>query len=77
MSKKERLKISHSVIEWLSQEITEVEHIIKKIKNDASLTEEEREIYDCDDLDYLENKLNELNQRSSFEAKNLKKISLE
>ena len=77
MSKNEKIQLSHSVIEWLSSEITEIEHIIKKLKNTDLLTAEDREIYDSDDLDYLESKLDELNKRSVFEAKNLKRLRLE
>lgn len=76
MSKFEHIKLSHSVIEWLSQEIIEVENIIKKLKNPEMLSQEDKELYHFDDLDYLENKLNELNQRSVFEAKNLKKLKI-
>ena len=76
MSKVEHIKLSHSVIEWLSHETTEVEHIIKKLKNTALLTPEDRELYDCTDLDYLETRLDELNKRSAFEARNLKKLRI-
>jgi cell division protein FtsB len=76
MSKNEKIQLSHSVIEWLSSEITEIEHIIKKLKNTDLLTAEDREIYDSDDLDYLESKLDELNRRSTFEEKNLKMLRL-
>jgi len=76
MSKNEKIQLSHSVIEWLSSEITEIEHIIKKLKNTDLLTAEDREIYDSDDLDYLEMKLEELNQRSVFEEKNLKQLRI-
>ena len=76
MSRNEKIQMSYSVIEWLSTEITEVEHIITKLKNTALLTSEDREIYDCTDLDCLENRLDELNQRSAFEAKNLKKLRM-
>jgi hypothetical protein len=76
MSKNEKIQLSHSVIQWLSQEITEVEHIIKKLKNTDLLTAEDCELYDSDDLDYLEMKLEELNQRSIFEAKNLKRLKI-
>jgi hypothetical protein len=77
MSKNEKIQLSHSVIEWLSSEITEIEHIIKKIKNTDLLTAEDCEMYDSDDLDYLELKLEELNRRSTFEAKNLKRLRME
>jgi len=76
MSKNEKIKISHSVIEWLSQEITEVDNVIRKLKNNIELSTEEKDMYDIDDLDYLENKLEELNKRSTFEAKNLKKLRM-
>jgi hypothetical protein len=76
MSKTEKLKLSHSVIEWLSQEITEVDNVIRKLKNNIELSADEKDMYDIDDLDYLENKLEELNQRSVFEAKNLKKLRM-
>jgi hypothetical protein len=76
MNRFEHIKLSHSVIEWLSHEIIEVENIIKKLKNPEMLTQEDKELYHFDDLDYLENKLNELNQRSVFEAKNLKKLRI-
>lgn len=76
MSSFEKIKISHSVIEWLSQEITEVEHIIKKLKNNSEMSQEEKEIYDIEDLNLLENKLEELNKRTAFEAKNLKKLKM-
>ncbi len=74
MNKAEQLQISHDTIKWLSEEITEVEHVIKKIKANAGLSEEEKELYDTSDLDDLETRLDELNQRSCFEAKNLKKL---
>jgi hypothetical protein len=76
MSKTEKLKLSHSVIEWLSQEITEVDNVIRKLKNNIELSADEKDMYDIDDLDYLENKLEELNKRSVFEAKNLKKLRM-
>ena len=76
MNRFEHIKLSYSVIEWLSSEITEIENIIRKLKNPELLTPEDKEIYDFTDLDYLENKLNELNQRSVFEAKNLKKLKI-
>ncbi|NBO98729.1 MAG: hypothetical protein EBU90_01195 [Proteobacteria bacterium] len=74
MNKAEQLQISHDTIKWLSEEITEVEHTIKKIKANAGLSEDEKELYDTSDLDDLETRLDELNQRSCFEAKNLKKL---
>ena len=77
MSKTEKIKLSHITIDWLSHEITEVEHIIKKLKKPELLTEEDKELYDFDDLDYLEIRLNELNQRTNFETKNLKMLRME
>lgn len=77
MNKKEKIKLSHSVIEWLSKEITEIEHVIKKLKNPSLVMDKNHELYDLDDLDYLELKLEELNQRSAFEAKNLKRLTIE
>jgi hypothetical protein len=74
MSKSEQLQISHDTIKWLSEEITEVEHTIKKIKANSGLTPDDEMIYDTSDLDALEERLSELNQRSVFESKNLKKI---
>ena len=77
MSKTEKIKLSHITIDWLSHEITEAEHIIKKLKKPELLTEEDKELYDFDDLDYLEIRLNELNQRTNFETKNLKMLRME
>jgi hypothetical protein len=74
MSKSEQLQISHDTIKWLSEEITEVEHTIKMIRANAGLNTNEEVFYDTTDLDDLQTRLNELNRRSSFEAKNLKKI---
>jgi len=76
MSKNEKIQLSYSVIEWLSKEVTDIEHIIKKIRNPNLLTKEDRELYDVDDLDNLEMRLDELNRRSDFEAKNLKRLKL-
>jgi hypothetical protein len=74
MSKAEQLKISHETVKWLSEEITEVEYTIKRIKNNSNLSPDDKLIYDTSDLDHLESKLLELNQRSAFEVKNLKHI---
>jgi hypothetical protein len=74
MNKAEQLKISHETVEWLSEEITEVEYIIKKIKGNSDLSPDDKLVYDTSDLDYLESKLLELNQRSAFEVKNLRHI---
>jgi hypothetical protein len=76
MNKIEKLKLSHLTIDWLSREITDVEHIIKKLKTPEKMTKEDHELYDSTDLDYLEIKLFELNQRSVFEAKNLKNLRM-
>jgi hypothetical protein len=76
MSKNEKIQLSYSVIEWLSKEVTDIEHIIRKLRNPNLLTDEDRELYDIDDLDHLEMRLDELNRRSDFEAKNLKRLKL-
>ena len=76
MSKNEKLQLSHETIKWLSSEIVEIEHTIKKIKK-GTLEVSDEELYQADDLDYLEIRLNELYQRSAFESKNMKKLKLE
>jgi hypothetical protein len=76
MSKNEKIQLSYSVIEWLSKEVTDIEHIIRKLRNPNLLTNEDRELYDVDDLDNLEMRLDELNKRSDFEAKNLKRLQI-
>jgi hypothetical protein len=76
MSKNEKIQLSYSVIEWLSREVTDIEHIIRKLRNPNLLTKEDKELYDLDDLDHLEMRLDELNRRSDFEAKNLKRLQI-
>ncbi len=77
MTKIEKIKLSHLTIDWLSHEITEVEHIINKLKTPEKMTKEDHELYDSTDLDFLETRLNELNQRSVFETKNLKRLRMQ
>lgn len=74
MNKIEKIQLSHSTIEWISKEITEVEYILNKLKTPETLTQEESDLYDSDDVFYLENRLLELKQRNEFETKNLKKL---
>lgn len=77
MNKNEKIQLSYSVIEWLSKEVTDIEHIVRKLRNPKLLNTEDKELYDIDDLDHLEMRLDELDKRSDFEVKNLKRLKLE
>jgi hypothetical protein len=77
MNKREKLQLSNEVIGWLSKEVTEIRHIIKRIKATSHIEGYMVGEYDKDDLDYLEEKIKELECRSAFESRNIKKIRYE
>jgi hypothetical protein len=57
----------------LSKEVTDIENYIKLINESKDLSSDEY-LYDESDLDFLETKLDELERRTDFEAKNLKHL---
>jgi uncharacterized coiled-coil protein SlyX len=73
MTKAEKLQISNLTLNWLSQQVTEIQFYLDKIRKSEDLSSDDY-LYDESDLDNLEIRLNELNARTEFEAKNLKKI---
>jgi hypothetical protein len=77
MNKREKLQLSNQVVGWLSGEIAQVNHIIKRLKETKHIEGYCVGQYSFDNLDYLENKLKELECRSVFESRNIKKIRYE
>ena len=73
MTKAEHLQISNLTLNWLSQQVTEVQFYLDKIRKSEDLSSDDC-LYDESDLDDLEVRLNELNARTEFETKNLKHL---
>jgi uncharacterized coiled-coil protein SlyX len=77
MNKRQKLQMSNEVVCWLSKEITQVKYIIERLKETSHIKGYMVGEYDADDLNYLEEKVKELECRSGFESRNIKKIRYE
>jgi hypothetical protein len=77
MNKNQKLQLSNGVIGWLSKEITEAKHIIKRLKETSHIEGYMVGEYDKDDITYLKKKVKELECRSRFEQLNIKRIRYE
>lgn len=77
MNKREKLQLSNHVVGWLSGEIAQVNHIIKRLRETSHVKGYGVGGYCVDDLDHLENRLKELECRSGFESRNIKRIRYE
>lgn len=77
MNKRQKLQLSNEVICWLSKEVTQIRHIIERLKETSHIKGYMVGEYDIDDLDFLEEKIKELECRSAFESRNIRKIRYE
>jgi uncharacterized coiled-coil protein SlyX len=77
MNKRQKLQLSNEVICWLSKEVTQVRHIIERLKETSHIKDYMVGEYSIEDLDYLEEKIKELECRSAFESRNIRKIRYE
>jgi hypothetical protein len=74
MNKKQKLQLCNTTIIWLSKEVAEVSYIIERLKKTSHIKGYTVGQYSMDDIDILEYKLKELNCRSDFESRNIKRI---
>jgi hypothetical protein len=74
MTKREKLQISNTTINFLGKEIADITYIIARIKQTTHIEGYQVGGYGIEDIDRLEIKLKELNGRSLFESRNIKSI---
>lgn len=77
MNKIQKLQLSNEVVCWLSKETAQIQYIIKRLKDTAHIKGYLVGGYSINDIELLEEKIKELECRSSFESRNIKKIRYE